>query len=62
MVGFLLSYATLDWLSYYASHQSELRGSFETELHDSSEVKLHGSLGTELRGSLAAWPFVLLGS
>ena len=64
MVGFSLSYATFDWLSYHVSHQTKLCGSFETELQSPSSnratwlivIELQGYLETELQGSLATWP------
>ena len=61
MVGFLLSYAALDWLNYCSFHQTELLGSLvakpfwdfrflRTELHGPFEIELRGSFGTEVQG------------
>ena len=67
MVGFLLGYAALDWLNYFAFHETKLLGSLavrflRTELHGPFETELRGPFETELHGSLATWPSGLSGS
>ena len=68
MVGFLLGYATLDWLNHCAFHQTELLGSLAArpsellELYGHFNIVLCGPFETKLHCSMATRPSGLSGS